>query len=76
MKGKTKKLIDELNGCFTNNGNARFIHYEGAEKLLNEFEKEVLTDFLEFLLKNGYCDSDVYAEPPIAIDQYLIFDKK
>ena len=30
-----------------------------------------LTNFLDFLLKNGYCDTDVYAEPPTAIDQYL-----
>ncbi len=76
MKAKTKKLIDELNGCFTNNGNARFIHYKGAEKLLVEFKKDELTDFLDFLLKEGYCDSDVYSEPPTAIDQYLIFNKK
>jgi len=43
--------------------------------LINELEKDVLTDFLDFLLKNGYCDTDVYSEPPTAIDQYLIFDK-
>ena len=41
----------------------------------NECEKDVLTDFLDFLLKEGYCDSDVYSEPPTAIDQYLIFNK-
>lgn len=76
MKAGTKKLIEKLNDHFINNGNARYIDFKGAEKLLNEFEKEVLTDFLEFLLKNGYCDSDVYTEPPTAIDQYLIFDKK
>ena len=43
---------------------------------LKELIKTELTDFLDFLLKEGYCDTDVYAEPPTAIDQYLIFNKK
>ncbi|GAF91070.1 unnamed protein product [marine sediment metagenome] len=42
---------------------------------LNELIKTELTSFLDFLLKEGYCDSDVYAEPPTALDQYLIFNK-
>lgn len=42
---------------------------------LNQVIKTELTSFLDFLLKEGYCDSDVYAEPPTAIDQYLIFNK-
>ncbi len=70
-----KKLIKNLNGCFINNGNARFIDHEGAEKLLENYKKDVLTDFLDFLLKNGYCDTDVYCEPPTVIDQYLIKQK-
>ena len=41
-------------------------------KLLDEFQKDLLTDFLDFLLKESYCDTDVYCEPPTAIDQYLI----
>lgn len=44
MKEETKKLINDLNGCFTNDGNARFIHYKGAEKLLNQFKKDVGKD--------------------------------
>jgi len=40
-----------------------------------EYKKDILTDFLDFLLKEGYCDSDVYSEPPTAIDRYLIFKK-
>jgi len=51
-------------------------YIEESINLINEFEKDVLTDFLDFLLKNDYCDTDVYNEPPTAIDQYLIFDKK
>ncbi len=38
---------------------------------LSEEVKIHLTQFIDFLLKNGYCDTDVYAEPPTAIDQYL-----
>ena len=30
-----------------------------------------LEAFLQFLLKEGYCDVDVYAEPPTAIDRYM-----
>ena len=38
---------------------------------LNEKEKQLLEDFLDFLLKEGYCDSDVYTEPPSAIDRFM-----
>ncbi len=30
-----------------------------------------LQDFLDFLLKNGYCDTDVYDESPTALDAYF-----
>jgi len=43
---------------------------------IDQFEKTVLTDFLDFLLKEQYCDADVYCEPPTVIDQYLIFNKQ
>ncbi|HDY88086.1 MAG TPA: hypothetical protein ENH82_08245 [bacterium] len=36
-----------------------------------ELVKDELTTFLDFLLKNGYCDTDVYDEPPSAIDRYM-----
>ena len=36
-----KELIDKLNKCFLNNGNARHIDYDGAEKILNQFKSEV-----------------------------------
>ena len=32
---------------------------------------EQLKDFLDYLLQAGYCDSDVYDEPPTAIDRYM-----
>ena len=44
--------------------------------LIDNFKKDELSDFLDFLLKEGYCDTDVYYEPPTALDQYLIFNKK
>ena len=37
----------------------------------SEAVKIHLTQFVDFLLKEGYCDTDVYTEPPTAIDQYL-----
>ena len=42
-----------------------------AAQKCREREKEVVTEFQDFLLKNGYCDTDVYAEPPTAIDQFF-----
>jgi len=30
-----------------------------------------LKDFLDYLLQEGYCDSDVYDESPTAIDRYM-----
>ena len=38
---------------------------------VDEFMKDTLTQYTEFLLKEGYCDSDVYCEPPSAIDRFL-----
>jgi hypothetical protein len=39
--------------------------------LMEEYSKEELTSFLKFLLDELYVDSDVYSEPPTAIDKYL-----
>jgi hypothetical protein len=32
---------------------------------------ELLKRYTDFLLKNGYTDTDVYAEPPTAIDEFM-----
>ncbi len=32
---------------------------------------DTLKDYTDFLLKEGYCDTDVYDEQPTAIDQFL-----
>ena len=45
--------------------------YDKFESDLDELTKTELTIFLDFLLKNNYCDSDVYDEPPSAIDRYM-----
>ena len=45
---------------------------EIMKKPISEEAKQHLKDYTDFLLKNGYCDTDVYSEPPTAIDQYLI----
>ena len=44
---------------------------EQAIKALDAYAKEVLTHYTEFLVKSGYCDTDVYNEPPSAIDRFL-----
>jgi hypothetical protein len=44
---------------------------ELAELRINELIKEKLTEYTDFLLKEGYCDTDVYCEPPTAVDQFL-----
>ncbi len=41
------------------------------ESYATEKAKTEITAFLDFLLKQGYCDADVYVEPPTAIDQYF-----
>ena len=40
---------------------------------INELEliKIHLKQYTDYLLKNGYCDSDVYDEKPTSIDRYL-----
>jgi len=41
-------------------------------KLVGEWGVDLLTEYTDFLLKYGYCDTDVYCEPPTAIDRFLI----
>ena len=41
------------------------------EDIIPESAKAHLLEYTIFLLKNGYCDSDVIDEMPTAIDQYL-----
>jgi hypothetical protein len=43
---------------------------EGKSKF-SEHDKELLTKYTEFLLKEGYCDSDVVAEGNSAIDRFM-----
>jgi len=45
--------------------------FEFAIEYHEEKNKDELTSFLNFLLKEGYCDSDVYCEGNSAIDRYL-----
>ena len=41
-------------------------------KMMNEYMKYILTEYTDFLVKTGYCDTDVYYEPPTAIDKFLV----
>ena len=38
---------------------------------MEEYAKETLSDYTDFLLDHGYCDTDVYCEPPTAIDRFM-----
>ena len=40
-------------------------------RLADQYMKDVLTRYTEFLLGHSYCDADVYCEPPSAIDRFL-----
>jgi hypothetical protein len=44
---------------------------ERLEKYIQERIKSALTDYTDFLLKYGYCDSDVYCEGNSAIDRFM-----
>ena len=41
-------------------------------KLVAEWGKDLLTEYTDFLVKHGYCDTDVYYEPPSTIDRFLV----
>lgn len=47
---------------------------------MTEETKIALTEFLDYLVKEGYCDADVYAEPPgenlTVIDEFMILKRK
>jgi hypothetical protein len=40
------------------------------ENCFSNYKNDLLTDFLTFLVNEGYCDSDVYDELPTAIDRF------
>lgn len=39
--------------------------------LMNEFVKNELTEYTDYLMKYGYCDTDVYLEGNSAIDRFM-----
>jgi hypothetical protein len=48
------------------NGIPEFMAHE-----MEEYAKIKLQEYTEFLLKEGYCDSDVVSEGNTAIDRFL-----
>ena len=63
--------LDDWNDMYDNK---RYLMNEMAKCMTNYNQdsiKDVLTEYTEFLLKEGYCDSDVYCEPPTAIDRFM-----
>lgn len=50
------------------------IWIKGFTKYLSEVDNTIktkLTEYTDFLLEHGYTDTDVYDEPPTAIDRFL-----
>jgi hypothetical protein len=41
------------------------------EASMRDYALEILTAYTAFLLEEGYVDSDVYDEPPTAIDRFI-----
>jgi len=48
-----------------------FINENVTQSDNNNLIKEALHDYTNFLLKEGYCDTDVYCEGNSAIDKFL-----
>jgi len=48
-----------------------FVLLKYVFELMEEYAKETLSDYTDFLLDHGYCDTDVYCEPPTAIDRFM-----
>ena len=74
MKVETKKLINDLNNCFINNGNARFIDYKGVEKLLNQFKKDIVEDCKNELLKQMFLMRHKNDYPSEAVPKATILE--
>ena len=49
----------------------RSYNWQEVTSLMDSYSKYMLYEYTEFLLKNGYCDTDVYCEPPSAIDRFF-----
>ena len=63
----TEKLFDKYNS-YTDGDSLNLVLWEDE---IGNFSKDLWTEFLDFLLREGYVDSDVYCEPPTAIDAFL-----
>jgi len=48
-----------------------YMEEEESVEAMNEYAIEVLTFYTDFLVKNGYCDTDVFHEYPTAIDRFM-----
>jgi predicted translin family RNA/ssDNA-binding protein len=70
----SKTIAKYVNGKIINMHNNDLIfdinNYVKLEDAI-EMLKDILTDYDKFLLENGYTDSDVWCEPPTAIDRFL-----
>jgi hypothetical protein len=68
MKRIKQILEEQYKLCYDTHNDKLPIKYNGY---IIQAVMSILEDYTQFLLKEGYCDTDVYAEEPTAIDQYL-----
>jgi hypothetical protein len=70
-----EKLVDDvvhdLEALDFNSPDARSVVSTVLTTLQQATREETLEKYTQFLLDKGYCDADVYAEEPKAIDAYL-----
>jgi len=56
--------------------NGKYIELtQTVEQFETSIKADLLDSYNDFLLKNGYCDTDIISEEPTALDQFLILDK-
>ena len=67
---KTKEKFRKSFKSVMPGDNAVFVCQKIEEWLLKH-EKDILNEYNQFLLENGYCDTDIEQEEPTAIDQFL-----
>lgn len=67
---KLQKKIEEMKARYP-----KVLNIEGLEPALTSdimgIVEFIVDDYTDWLLKNCYCDADVYAEEPKATDEYL-----
>ena len=63
------KMAD-INDKLTSKIKAKISHFKEVN-ILRDIILETLDEYNQFLLKNGYTDTDIISEKPTALDEFL-----